>query len=306
MLIADFIFSLQGYKTDAVKIARIFQKKFPQNLVVRQPLPGALLIAGICFVFLLAYRPLSVHETSGMTYAQTMAIYCALVAFGVFLAVKLLKMIPWFASKEQWTFLKEILSTILVLTCLGIVIYLAAFFIEPPADRWNMSTLLDSLKNAFLIGILPFALFTGANLGYLFSEQGFQPVTIHPADPSAHPGEERIEIDSRLKKEKLSFFPSQFIYAEADGNYIVFYLSDGDAVKKKTIRNSITNIEKQLAHIPHFFRTHRAFIVNLKKVSEKEGNVAGFRLSIKGSKQQIPVSRQNTKAFEQVWEEHSL
>lgn len=306
MLIADFIFSLQGYKTDAVKITRIFLKKFPQNLVVRQPLPGALLIAGICFVFLVAYRPLSAHETGEMTYAQTMAIYCTVVAFGVFIAVKSLKTIPWFAPKEQWTFLKEILFTLLVLTCLGIVIYLAAFFIEPPADRLNFTTFLDSLKNAFLIGILPFALFTGANLNYLFSAQGFQALTMIPADPSAHPGEERIEIDSRLKKEKLSFFPSQFIYAEADGNYIVFYLSDGDAVKKKTIRNSITNIEKQLAHIPHFFRTHRAFIVNLKKVSGREGNVAGFRLSIKGSKQQVPVSRQNTRAFELVWDEFFL
>ncbi len=286
-----------------VKIARLFSKKFPQNLVVRHPLPGALLIAGICFVFLLAYRPLSAHETGEMTYAQTMAIYCTVVAFGVFFAVKLLKMVPWFAWKEQWTFMKEILFTLLVLTSLGIVIYLAAFFIEPPADRWNLTTFLDSLKNAFLIGILPFALFTGANLNYLFSAQGFQAVTMIPGEPSGDPNEERLQIDSRLKKERLSFFPSQFIYAEADGNYIAFYLSDGDAVKKKTIRNSISNIEKQLAGIPHFFRTHRAFIVNLKKVTGKEGNAAGYRLSLSGTKYEVPVSRQNTKAFDQVWDE---
>jgi hypothetical protein len=267
-----------------VNILRFFLKKFPQNLVVRQPLPGALLIAGICFVFLLAYKPLTAHKTGGMTYAQTMALYCTVVAFGVFSAVKLLKRIPWFADKEGWTFLKEILFTLLVLTFLGIIIYLAAFFIEPPADRWDLPTFLDSLKNAFLIGILPFALFTGANLSYLFTAQGFQPVTMHPEDPSGHAGEERLQIDSRLKKERLSFFPSQFIYAEADGNYIAFYLSDGDAVKKKTIRNSISNIEKQLAGIPYFFRTHRAFIVNLKKVTGKEGNAAGYRLSLSGTK----------------------
>lgn len=280
-------------------------KKFPQNLVVRQPLPGALLIAGLCFVFLLAYRPLSAHETGGMTYAQTMAVYCALVAITAFAAVWLLKRVPWFADKERWNFLKEILFTLLVLICLGIVIYLAAFLIEPPADRWNLPTFLDSLRNAFLIGILPFALFTGANLGYLFSEQGFQPVTMHPEDPSGHPGEERLQIDSRLKKERLSFFPSQFIFAEADGNYIVFHLSDGNTVKTRTIRNSISNIEKQLAHIPWFFRTHRAFIVNLKKIKTREGNAAGYRLGLEGIKSPVPVSRQNTRAFEEAWDTFS-
>ena len=288
-----------------MKMTGIFQKNFPQNLVVRQPLPGALLISAICFVFLLAYRPLSAHETAGMTYAQTMALYCAVVAAGVFAAVQLLKRVPWFAGKENWTFLKEILFSLLVLFCLGVIIYFAAFFIEPPANRWNLPTFLDSLTNAFLIGILPFALFTGANLHYLFPAHAFEPLTTHPGDPEAHPGEERIHIDSRLKKERLSFYPSQFLYAEADGNYIVFYLSDGETAKKKTIRNSISNIENQLSHIPWFFRSHRAFIVNLKQVTAREGNAAGYRLSLKGSRYEVPVSRQNTKAFEHAFETYA-
>jgi DNA-binding LytR/AlgR family response regulator len=115
---------------------------------------------------------------------------------------------------------------------------------------------------------------------------------------SPEPAEELIRIKSQLKKEELTFYPCQFIYAESDGNYIIFHLDIENQIKKKIIRNSISNIEHQLSAIPFFFRTHRAYIVNLKRVCSQKGNTLGYRLKLSGTESEIPVSRQKTRDFD--------
>jgi DNA-binding LytR/AlgR family response regulator len=114
------------------------------------------------------------------------------------------------------------------------------------------------------------------------------------------PSEDLIQISSQLKKEELSFYPSQFLYAESDGNYVVFYLSINNLVKKEIIRNSINSIEQQLSGIPYFLRIHRAFIVNLKKVRSKQGNTLGYMIKLSETEIKIPVSRKNTKDFNKL------
>ena len=107
-----------------------------------------------------------------------------------------------------------------------------------------------------------------------------------------------IQISSKLKKEELSFYPNQFMYALSEGNYVDFYLNRNNQIQKETIRNSISNIEQQFSNIPYFIRTHRAYIVNLKKVINKQGNTLGYRLKLDGTSFEIPVSRQKAKAFD--------
>ena len=113
------------------------------------------------------------------------------------------------------------------------------------------------------------------------------------------PLENKIQIRSKLKKDELIFYPSQLIYAESDGNYMVFHLLVNDKLTKKMIRNSMSDVERQLSDFPEFFRTHRAFMVNLKKVTAKKGNSSGYQLKLSDTDFEIPVSRQNTKSFDE-------
>jgi DNA-binding LytR/AlgR family response regulator len=110
--------------------------------------------------------------------------------------------------------------------------------------------------------------------------------------------EDKIQIVSKLKKEELSFFPHDFLYAESDGNYVVFHLVVEQKEYTVLIRNSLNEIEQQLSGINYFSRIHRAFIVNVKKVSSKKGNTMGYRLKLYGSEAEIPVSRQNVQSFD--------
>jgi DNA-binding LytR/AlgR family response regulator len=185
---------------------------------------------------------------------------------------------------------------------MGIVIYLMGFIVEPTGPRWNLETFLNSYFSACLLGIIPFTFFVAINYPYLSLKIYKDSGTGGKPDYLQQPPEELLKISSQLKKEELSFYPSQFLFAESDGNYVIFYLESGNQVRKQMLRNSIRNIEHQLSVVPYFIRIHRSFIVNLKKVKSKQGNILGYQLKLVTSDFKIPVSRNKIRIFDEVFE----
>jgi hypothetical protein len=275
--------------------------KYPQNYIIKNPLLGTLIIIVFVFGFTVLYKPFNSHAARALSYEATMAIYSFISGIFIFLSLKILKTIKYFSDSSDWTILKELLSVFIVLFVLGIAIYLLGFFIESSGKRWNISTFLNSFKGAFLTGIIPLTFFTAINYRFLFWQSiKYNEENNAMTGPDKQPHENLIKISSQLKKEELSFYPSQFLYAESDGNYVVFYLSIDKLIKKEIIRNSINNIEQQLSGIPYFLRIHRAFIVNLKKVRSKQGNTLGYLIKLADNEFKIPVSRNNTKIFNEL------
>jgi DNA-binding LytR/AlgR family response regulator len=273
-------------------------KYFPQNFLIRKPLIGTLVFLAFCFGFVVMYKPLHVHEAWEFSFEISMAIYLASISIPLFFIILLLKKIPYYSDPEKWNILKEVSAIVLILLVMGIAIYFMGFLMEKHENRWNFATLFDSCKNAFLVGIIPMIFFTLMNYRHLFAtdiSRNFNPET---DQASGEKPEELIRISSQLKKEELNFYPGQFVYAESDSNYVIFYLHVNTEIQKKIIRNSISNIEQQLSLYPYLMRTHRAFIVNVKKVSSQKGNSLGYRLELDGIDASIPVSRQKTHDFD--------
>ena len=284
-------------------LKNLISKKFTQNYIIKYPLYGALLIVCFTLIFALLYKPLGSHASRFLGYEATMAVYAFISGISLFGFINLLVRLNYFSKQAKWTLAKELFAIVILLIALGVVIYFAAFVLEEPANRWNFPTFFDSVKNAFLIGILPFLFFTTLNYLYWISpEEKYGNLS---GSGSVSTGEELIQISSQLKKESLSFYPSQFIYAESESNYVNFYLQTGEKIQKKVIRNSIADVEQQLAHIQFLTRTHRAFIVNLKKIKSKKGNSLGYRLRLQGTDAEIPVSRNNTRNFSQLFRQFS-
>lgn len=279
-------------------------KKYPQNILIRKPLLGTLffLIFTVCFVII--YKPLDVHESRFLNLEMTVIIYFLIAAFPMYGIVRLLKKTRYFSNPGEWTILKELLSVAIALFGTGVTIYFTGFLLEIPDTRWNLSTFVNSVTIGFLIGLVPFLFFTIVNYRYLFVTDIEKSYHSYPGFVKSDKEEELIQVVSQLKKENLKFYPDQFIYAESDGNYIVFHLDIQNQVRKKVIRNSISSVEQQLSEIPYFFRTHRAFIVNLKKVISQKGNTIGYKLKLSGIDAEIPVSRQKAREFDQLMKQY--
>jgi hypothetical protein len=277
-------------------ISKYLNYKYPRNFIINRPFTGGMIIAIFCFGFIMIYKPLGTHAGRYFSYYATMAVYSLACGAATVLSVRLLRSFKWF-SGEKWSLLKELISIFLAMTGIGIVIYFMGFLIESPSARWNVLTFLDSVSHGILLSIIPFLFFTLSNYRYLFSQEYHHHVN-SGTDGSYHQQDGyTINISSQLKKESLSFYPNELIFAESDGNYVVFYLSRNNQVKKEIIRNSINNIEQQLSAVPYFFRTHRAFIVNLNKITGRHGTTLGYTLKLEGTETRVPVSRTNTKKF---------
>ena len=282
------------------RINKLLQKTYPQNFIVRKPVYGTLLFALSLFLFLILYRPLKVRESGDFSFIVTMFLYQLMSSIPVMILAFALNRTNCFSKEKRWTFSKELKSAGIILLVAGISIYFAGFIMEEPADRWNFPTFFDAVYRVVLVGIIPVMFFTLSNIRHLYATEVAQEFKTENQSSGTQQMEELIQIISQLKKEELEFYPSQFVYAESDGNYVVFHLKELERLKKVVIRNSISNIEQQLSEIPFFVRTHRAFIVNVKKVASKKGNSLGYRLKFSGSDEEIPVSRQNTQTVDEL------
>ena len=284
------------------KIKQLLNKRYPQNFLIHKPVVGVMIFFVFIYGFVIVYQPHQVHQARSFSFDYTMLLYSLIISFAVFAFLRLLKGLPFWKDSESWTFLKELLFDVIILAAIGVSAYFAGFVIEEPVSRWDLPTFFDSFHKALLLGLVPILFFTALNMRFLFIPEithDFKPGNNFPSGSEA---EKQIDIISQAKKEQLGFYPQQFIYAESQGNYVVFHLVIEDQSREVMIRSSINNIEQQLSAYPSFMRVHRSFIVNLKKVTTKSGNSLGYRLKLAGSNNIIPVSRKNTRKLDKELE----
>lgn len=98
-------------------------------------------------------------------------------------------------------------------------------------------------------------------------------------------------------KEQVKTQPDNILYIEAADNYMdVYYLID-DKVGHKLLRSTIKQMEEQLKDHQSFIRCHRAYIVNMNQITNIEGNAQGYKLRLRKTDKDIPVSRTYIQAL---------
>lgn len=263
-------------------------RTLPQNYILAYPGKGSWIFFCVIFLFLLLYRPVEIHESQFLSIEFTILLYSLLSAGFIYLMIEgLRKFASDFMNAGDWNLTKELSAIVLILTGLGSLIYVSAFIIEEPVDRLNLSTYVDSVIRTGLVGMIPFLFFTSLNLKYLFESTLYRSLEFI----SQPENEKWITIETPLKNEELGFFPSQFIYAEAQGNYLKVSLFRKEMTEEISIRCSISAFEKQCMGIPFIMRVHRAFIVNLDRIENAKGNSMGYRLKVGPAGDEISVSR---------------
>jgi DNA-binding LytR/AlgR family response regulator len=101
-----------------------------------------------------------------------------------------------------------------------------------------------------------------------------------------------VELISENDTDNFRIQVSEIVYARSADNYVEVGYHDNDAVKKKMIRNTLRDIEKQLLEFNSFVRTHRTSLVNIQYINKLNKNFNTYWLSLDKTKETIPVSRQ--------------
>lgn len=109
-----------------------------------------------------------------------------------------------------------------------------------------------------------------------------------------------IEIVSDNESDNFRIQVSEIVYAKSADNYVEIGYHDEGIVKKKMVRNTLRNVELQLAEFNNFIRTHRTSLVNIQYIDKLNKNFNSYWLSLDKTKETVPVSRQYLMAVKDL------
>lgn len=211
---------------------------------------------------------------------------------------------PWTVGKELICINIMLLVATLANTALGTQIEFCPNI--NVYSVWDM--MVDDFIHTYTIGILASVILT-AVMYSIFLNRNLAKVNAHNRaldarknQPSIQPFDQNatVTILSSNSNSSFTFKLHDLLFIMADGNYVEFHLESDNAVKREIQRNTLSHIESQLAEYNFLFRSHRAYLVNLKKVVHSSGNAQGYELKLTKTDHVVPVSRKNLGRFDDL------
>ena len=200
--------------------------------------------------------------------------------------------------EEKWNVGKEILLVLIFLFLVGIVQFLIRDLIYDNPNNWSLRYLFEEIRNTLFVGSLFVVILVSLNYNRLNSRNSRNARTVHlSADRSVRDNGITVYIETEVKSDDFILKLDDFIFARADGNYVEFFLKNGNG-SKQVKRIGIKDLESSLATFPNIMRTHRSYLVNLQHVSNVTGNAQGYKIILHNYEGVIPVSRQMIKGFD--------
>lgn len=246
-------------------------------------------------VFLLLFRPFGLnvysYERSNIIIGYGLVIWLTL-SLNDFLAYRFQ---PEIFSEKKWTVTAQILWTFIQLFVTGITCFIYAVAI----NAFPQSLLSFSKVELYVLltSIIPIVLFVLIKQNYLLRQNTLQAEVLnqelygrHKINP-VEPHVDKIRFVGDNQNDLLEITPRQIDYITSQDNYFEVVWQEGDKVKKKLLRGTLSKAEETAQPYPFLFRCHRAYIVNLEKVINIEGNAQGYRLQLQNNPEIIPVSR---------------
>lgn len=90
----------------------------------------------------------------------------------------------------------------------------------------------------------------------------------------------------------------ELLYIESQGNYVRIYSLKDGKLTANTLRITLKSVENSVISHSEVIRCHRCYFVNLLNIESVYGNSQGYKLCVRGTDIQIPVSRAYVKLFQ--------
>lgn len=228
------------------------------------------------------------------------------MALGVFVYV-LPALFPNYYEEQRWTLGKQLLNILMNCVLIAVGNWLYTSWLYDLELSWPL--FLVCMLWVAILTPFPSTIFLMWNRNLLLSrnlkeatEMNFylsKKIVSEVKNPSLEEEEDcsKVLIFSGGTKEVLEVKTDNFLYAEAEGNYVkvTCYSAKDGKVIQKLLRITMKQAEETIADYSYLIRCHRAFLVNVRKVVKVEGNSQGYRLRLEGCEEEVPVSRAYAK-----------
>jgi len=277
------------------KVLSIFLKPYPFYIPLNRSIKMIIGFSIILPLYLLVFQPWNIDRWQ-CPYKTVLLIGMSVVIF-VSLAANfygVAKLFPKIFNQEKWTVGKEILWSLW--NIMSILALNAVYWEIIPFCGTGIGTLSIYLTRSFALALLP-SLFC-----FKYNQVKEMMLRLKKAEALNKVLKEKqgiidnetIKLVGDNVNEKLEIGVNELLLIQADDNYSKIFWNGDYNLKKKMIRSSLKNLEKQISQT-YIQRCHRSFIVNLNKVKTVTGNAKGYKLRLEEYPELIPVSRELSK-----------
>ncbi|MBN2595355.1 MAG: LytTR family transcriptional regulator [Marinifilaceae bacterium] len=276
-----------------IKPMQIINRKYPFSILNTKHLfLTGIAVSAILYIF----QPFGFHSYEKNKIIASLGfglITLVCLLFSNSLAKKQLHLI----FNKKWTILKEIGYILFVLILISASnLYYLSLIVD--GFQVGVSSFIYTLSLTSAIGIFPI---TGIVLIRYNSTLKYNLNKIIQEGRSSEAMQNSAVTFENTNKTEPDFTIgiNNFLFLEAIKNHVhIYYLEDG-LVKTTSIRNTLTNIEKQVNN-DAVFQCHRSFLINLNQIKTAKGNSNGYKIHLKDYEPTIPVSRKYVPEFQKI------
>lgn len=193
-------------------------------------------------------------------------------------------------NSQKWTVLNQLISTSVIIF---ILLVINLFFNYLNVDKIQVQGfILPAITTASLLAVL--IIFSDYHIqlkknykrAILLNEQ------LIKSSKDEEANEQYLYLKSNEINQNLKVPISELSFIKAQGNYVQIFLGNSNEL----FRMNLKEIQKITEPYECLYRTHRSYLVNLKKVKSANGNSHGMYLNM-DNQQEVPVSRKNVKGL---------
>ncbi len=286
----------------------IFRRPFPHNTSWQSGIITAVVFGAFVSIFLLVFRPFELEKVDKSLMVKSSLLF-GLVTFGcIFTSYLFLNFFfPTFYSEEKWTTGKQIGNMAAIVILVGLVNYLLSPLLFHTTQSWKQALYYQGI--AISVGFLPIIIYTLYKQNHwlhqfkqeaavlqkkLDEKRGLESTSL--ATP-ASTSREMLTFESDNQAEKKTIEAGHLFYIEAASNYIKIFFEEKGKLTYFIVRMTMKKATETVFPHSTFFRCHRAYIVNLDKIEQVDGNAQGYKIKLRGLEEHLPVSRNLNREF---------
>jgi hypothetical protein len=269
----------------------VLEQKIPTYVYAKSNIIRLVVFTALfALVFINIYKPFSSFNWYNVTEFKFL-IYSSLIILTGVLVVVISRMIMYYWGRNH-----EIGLGIYMLWVLLEIFFMALFYTFYTAylnpERDYLGVFRVSLINTSLVLLLPYAVL---HLYFAYKDKDKKLRQIEE-ERLVTAGKQNIySFHDEKGTLRLSVTKENLLYIESADNYVEIWYLNKEAPTKLVVRNSLKNIEKDLANT-NVIRSHRSYIVNLEAVKvirrQKDGIYMEFGID---RVPDIPVSERYNK-----------
>ena len=112
------------------------------------------------------------------------------------------------------------------------------------------------------------------------------------------PASTSLTLTSKNLAQVLTTESNSLLYITSADNYIELFWKENGQIRKRLLRNTLSNIEKEIKkQCKLITRCHHSYVVKIEQISSFSGNSAEYKIALNGISSPIPVSSKYIDGF---------